>query len=46
VELRLFGGFSIEETARALSLSPTTVKRHWSSARLWLHHEMSKATDT
>ena len=45
VELRFFGGFSIEETARALSLSPTTIKRHWSTARLWLHHQMSKATD-
>jgi RNA polymerase sigma factor (TIGR02999 family) len=45
VELRFFGGLSIEETARALSLSPTTVKRHWATARLWLHHEISKATD-
>jgi RNA polymerase sigma factor (TIGR02999 family) len=43
VELRFFGGFSIEETARAMDLSPTTVKKHWSMARLWLHHEMSKA---
>jgi DNA-directed RNA polymerase specialized sigma24 family protein len=45
VELRFFGGLSIEETARALNLSPATVKRHWATARLWLHHEMSKATD-
>jgi RNA polymerase sigma factor (TIGR02999 family) len=44
VELRFFGGFSIEETARALNLSPSTVKRHWATARLWLHHQM-KATD-
>jgi RNA polymerase sigma factor (TIGR02999 family) len=44
VELRFFGGLSIEETSRALNLSPTTVKRHWASARLWLHHQM-KATD-
>jgi len=43
VELRFFGGLSIEETARALNLSPTTVKRHWSTARLWLRHEMSNA---
>jgi RNA polymerase sigma factor (TIGR02999 family) len=43
VELRFFGGLSIEETARALNLSPTTVKRHWASARLWLHHEMKAA---
>jgi RNA polymerase sigma factor (TIGR02999 family) len=40
VELRFFGGFSIEETSRALNLSPSTVKRHWTTARLWLHHQM------
>jgi RNA polymerase sigma factor (TIGR02999 family) len=45
VELRFFGGLSIEETSRALNLSPTTVKRHWATARLWLHHQMAKATD-
>ena len=42
VELRFFGGLSIEETSRALNLSPTTVKRHWAMAKLWLHHQMSK----
>jgi RNA polymerase sigma factor (TIGR02999 family) len=45
VELRFFGGLSIEETSDALNLSPTTVKRHWATARLWLHHQMSKATE-
>jgi RNA polymerase sigma factor (TIGR02999 family) len=45
VELRFFAGLSIEETSRALNLSPSTVKRHWATARLWLHHQMSKATD-
>jgi RNA polymerase sigma factor (TIGR02999 family) len=40
VELRFFAGLSIEETARALELSPTTVKRHWNTAKLWLHHQM------
>jgi RNA polymerase sigma factor (TIGR02999 family) len=40
VELRFFGGLSIEETSRALNLSPTTVKRHWATARLWLHHQL------
>jgi RNA polymerase sigma factor (TIGR02999 family) len=45
VELRFFGGLSIEETARALQLSPTTVKRHWATARLWLHHQLAKAAD-
>ena len=45
VEMRFFGGLSIEETSRALNLSPTTVKRHWATARLWLHHQMAKAAD-
>ncbi|MGO9084749.1 MAG: sigma-70 family RNA polymerase sigma factor [Terriglobales bacterium] len=40
VELRFFGGLSIEESARVLGLSPATVKRHWSTARLWLHHQL------
>jgi RNA polymerase sigma factor (TIGR02999 family) len=44
VELRFFGGLSIEETADAMDLSPTTVKRHWATAKLWLHHEISKAS--
>jgi RNA polymerase sigma factor (TIGR02999 family) len=41
VELRYFGGLSIEETARALETSPATVKREWASARIWLHRAMS-----
>jgi RNA polymerase sigma factor (TIGR02999 family) len=45
VELRFFGGLSIEETSRVLNLSPTTVKKYWAMARLWLHHEMAKAAD-
>jgi RNA polymerase sigma factor (TIGR02999 family) len=45
VELRFFGGLSIEETSDALNLSPTTVKRQWATARLWLHHQMSKAPE-
>lgn len=36
VELRYFGGLTIEETAAALDLSVATVKREWSTARLWL----------
>jgi RNA polymerase sigma factor (TIGR02999 family) len=43
VELRFFGGLSIEETAGVLELSPATVKRYWATARLWLHHQLSKA---
>jgi RNA polymerase sigma-70 factor, ECF subfamily len=42
VELRYFGGLSIEETAEVLSISPVTVKRDWSTAKLWLHREISR----
>jgi RNA polymerase sigma factor (TIGR02999 family) len=42
VELRFFGGLSIEETAEMLKLSPATIKRHWATARVWLHREMSR----
>ncbi len=44
VELRFFGGLSIEETSDVLKLSPRTVKRHWASARAWLHHQISATT--
>ena len=40
VELRYFGGLSIEETAEVLGISPATVKREWSTARLWLLQQM------
>jgi RNA polymerase sigma factor (TIGR02999 family) len=43
VELRFFGGLSIEDTARVLSISPATVKRHWTTAKAWLHNEISAA---
>jgi len=36
VELRYFGGLTVEETAEAVGISPATVKRHWSMARAWL----------
>lgn len=42
VELRFFGGLSVEETAEILRVSPATVKRHWNSARAWLHNEIAK----
>ena len=42
VELRVFGGLSVEEVAAALSISPATVKRHWSMAKAWLTREMRK----
>jgi RNA polymerase sigma factor (TIGR02999 family) len=40
VELRYFGGMSIEETAAAVALSPATVKRHWQAARIWLFNAL------
>jgi RNA polymerase sigma factor (TIGR02999 family) len=36
VELRYFGGLTIEETAEAMGMSPATIKRHWAMARAWL----------
>jgi hypothetical protein len=41
VELRYFGGLSIEETAHAVGASPATVKRHWQAARTWLFDALS-----
>jgi RNA polymerase sigma factor (TIGR02999 family) len=41
VELRFFGGLSVEETAEALEISPRTVIREWNSAKAWLYHELS-----
>lgn len=40
VELRFFGGLTVEETAEVLGISPATVKREWSTARLWLLRQM------
>lgn len=42
VELRFFGGLSVEETAELLDLSPRTVKREWQMARAWLHRELAR----
>lgn len=41
VELRYFGGLSIEETAEVLDIAPATVKRHWTFARAWLYRALS-----
>ena len=43
VELRFFGGLTVEETAEALGISPATVKRHWAVARAWLARELEGA---
>lgn len=40
VELRYFGGLTIEETAEVMGISPATVKREWGTARLWLLNKM------
>jgi RNA polymerase sigma-70 factor (ECF subfamily) len=41
VELRFFGGLSVEETAEVLKISPVTVMRDWSTAKAWLYRELS-----
>jgi RNA polymerase sigma-70 factor, ECF subfamily len=45
VELRFFAGLSVEETAEVIGISPATVKRDWSSARAFLHREITGAPD-
>jgi RNA polymerase sigma factor (TIGR02999 family) len=42
VELRYFGGLTIEETAEVLGISAATVKREWVTAKAWLHHELKR----
>ena len=42
VELRFFGGLSIEEAAHVLKISPTTVKREWTIAKAWFQRELRK----
>jgi RNA polymerase sigma-70 factor (ECF subfamily) len=42
VELRFFGGLSVDETAEVLKVSPRTVMREWTFARAWLRREMSE----
>lgn len=41
VELRFFGGLTVEETAEVLGISPATVKREWTIAKMWLEREMA-----
>jgi RNA polymerase sigma-70 factor, ECF subfamily len=42
VELRFFGGCSVEETAQTLNISPETVMRDWRAARAWLYRELER----
>jgi len=44
VELRFFGGLTVEETAEALEVSPATVKRDWNMAKAWLTREMGRSS--
>ena len=45
VELRFFGGLSVQETAEVLKVSPETVMRDWKLAKVWLLRELSSETD-
>lgn len=44
VELRFFGGLSVEETAEVLKISAVTVMRDWNTAKLWLYRELTNRT--
>jgi DNA-directed RNA polymerase specialized sigma24 family protein len=41
VELRYFGGMSVEETAEALEVAPSTIKLDWTKAKAWLYRELA-----
>jgi RNA polymerase sigma factor (TIGR02999 family) len=43
VELKFFGGLSVEDTAEVLGVSSSTVKRDWITARAWLHRELDRS---
>ena len=45
VELRFFGGLTVEETAEVLKVSPETVKRDWRLAKAWLHRALCGEKD-
>ena len=45
VELRFFGGLTVEDTAQAMNVSPRTVKREWRLARAWLQRKVSQVCD-
>ena len=45
IELRFFGGLSMEETAEVMNISPSTVQREWRAAKAWLHHTMTGRTN-
>ena len=43
VELRYFAGFTVDETAEVLGVTPRTIVRDWKAARVWLHHRLETA---
>jgi len=45
VEMRFFGGLSVDETAAVLNVSPVTVRRDWSSAKIWLYRKLTGQTN-
>jgi len=45
IELRFFGGLSLDETAEVMKISPSTVQREWRAAKAWLHHTMTKVDE-
>jgi RNA polymerase sigma-70 factor (ECF subfamily) len=44
VELRFFGGLSIEDTSQVLNIAQATVKRHWNVAKAWIYREISRGS--
>ena len=42
VELRFFGGLSVDETAEVMKVAPITVMREWNKAKAWLYRELSR----
>ena len=46
VELRFFGGLTVEEAAEVLDVSPVTIKREWSTAKAWLYRELAGHVET
>jgi RNA polymerase sigma-70 factor (ECF subfamily) len=46
VELRFFGGLTVEETAEVLGVSPVTIKRAWSMAKAWLKRELENSCES
>ena len=45
VEMRFFGGLTVEEIGEVLKVSPGTIKRHWRVAKAWLYHELTREQD-